>query len=58
MRAPSATPAPSSVPLRVTECTSAVMASMKVDAPAEAVKRTVVTDRNVVSLEVRSSSMS
>ena len=59
MRTPSATSATSSdAPLRVTECTVAVIASMNVDAPSFALKRTVVVLRKVSGPVVRSSATS
>ncbi len=55
MRTPSLAVAGSTgLPLRVIECTAAVIASMKVDAPGRAAKVTVVVDANVFSPVVRS----
>ena len=59
MRMPSLTSAGSSAtPLRVTECTSAVIASMNVEAPSVAANRTVVRLRNTSGPVVTSSTTS
>ena len=59
MRTPSLTSAGSSAtPFRVTECTGAVIASMKVDAPSVAENRTVVSLRNTSGPVVTSSTTS